>query len=76
MKFELWQSDSEESYLYIPRDENYQNRIAQHREITKDLNLIWSCEAKSYFVAMKERNRYLGYSEYKPPANEKDIEYG
>ncbi len=75
MKFELWQSVSEESYLYIPRDENYQNKMAQHFEITKDLTLIWSCEARSYFAAMKERNRYLGYSEYKPPANEKDIEY-
>ena len=75
MKFELWRSEDESSYTYLPRDKNYENQIRIHKKITPDIKLIWSCDAKTYFEAMQAYYDYLGCGTYKPEPEWEDIIY-
>lgn len=75
MIFELWCSQEENTYTYIPRDEYYAVALKQHKQLWPDLKLIWQYRAKSYFAAMQAYNDFLGYGEYKPQGDWRDIIY-
>ncbi|MES2826061.1 MAG: hypothetical protein V4732_20845 [Pseudomonadota bacterium] len=75
MIYELWHSKEESSYTFIPRNDLYEEAIAQHKKITSDLEPIWTYKAKSHFEAMQAYYNYLGYGIYKPEADWEDTFY-
>lgn len=75
MIFELWKSNSENSQLFIPRNECYEIEMKKHKEITPDQELVWTCEARSYFEAMQKYYDHMGWGKYKPEPDWEDIIY-
>ena len=76
MIYELWFSEIENSYLFFPKDDEYQKRLDQTNQFTPDAKLVWFYNAKTYFEAMQARNDYLGYGKYKPEPDWEDINHG
>ena len=75
MVFELWHSESEGSYMYLPRDGKYQASIEQNRKIPPDLELVWTYEARSYFEAMTAYHQHMGWEPYSPEEGWEDTAY-
>ena len=75
MIFELWHSEEESSYLFFPKDENYERSLNVSMKFSTDLKLVWTYKAKSYFEAMQAYNDYLGYGKYKPEPDWEDEKY-
>ena len=75
MIFELWHSAKESSYLFVGRDDRYENTMSAEKESAPDLVLVWTYKATSYFAAMQAYYDYLGYGVYKPEPDWEDIFY-
>jgi len=73
--YELWHSERENSYFFIPRNESYEKSLQQNKQLTSDYQLIWTYSATSHFEAMQAYNDYLGYGPYKPEPDWQDITY-
>ena len=73
MVYELWFSESENSYSYIPRDSHYDSTIKSIEGISTDYKLIWEFKAKSHFQAMQAYYDHLGWGTYKPDQEWEDI---
>lgn len=66
MKYELWYSEEENSYVFIPKNDLYEKALAQSRNFSPDLERIWTYKARSHFEAMQAYYNHLGYGVYKP----------
>ncbi len=64
MKFNLFQSKEEDSYLYLPVDDNYQKKLENNKKITPDLEFVFSCEVKTYSEAMQRYYDFAGFGTY------------
>jgi hypothetical protein len=64
--YELWNSATENSFLYVARDAKYEALMRSQQAITPDLVLLWTYDATSYFDAMRARNEHLGLEPYRP----------
>ncbi len=73
MIYELWHSSEENSYTFIPRNDDYDRAIKQYKKLNPGLKQIWSYDAKTYFEAMQAYYDYMGYGEYKPEPEWEDI---
>lgn len=64
MQFNLFESKSENSYLYLPVDQNYNQKLESELKFTSDLKLVFSCEAKKYSEAMQLYYDFAGFGTY------------
>jgi len=64
MKFNLFKSKEEDSYLYLPVDDNYQKKLENNKKITPDLEFVFSCEVKTYSEAMQRYYDFAGFGTY------------
>jgi hypothetical protein len=70
MMYELWFSEKNHSYTYMP---------AGHRQasvlLEPDAINIWTYDAKSHFDAMRAYHEHMGWEPYKPESDWEDIVY-
>lgn len=66
MKYELWHSESEGSYMLFLEG----NRSAE-REKARDARVIWTAEAISYSEAIQKHDRFLGLSSLQSAGSER-----
>ncbi len=64
MQFNLFESKSENSYLYLPVDQNYNQKLESELKFTSDLKLVFTCEAKKYSEAMQKYYDFAGFGTY------------
>lgn len=64
MKFNLFESKSENSYFYLPVDQNYNQKLEAELNFTSDLKLVFSCEVKTYSEAMQRYYDFAGFGTY------------
>lgn len=64
MKFNLFLSEEENSYLYMSVDNNYIKKLEDNKRITPDLELVFSCDAKTYSEAMQLYYDFVGFGKY------------
>jgi hypothetical protein len=74
MNYELWHSKNENSYL-SQGVEHYKKSLAQNKNFSPDLELIWAYKAKTHFEAMQAYYDYLDCGQYKPEPDWEDIVY-
>ena len=75
MIFELWYSKQNNSYLYIPRDENYETKLELEKSLDSGVQLIWTYESKSLFDAMSAYYSYMDWGTYSPEPAWEDVFY-
>ena len=59
MKYELWYSASESSYMLL-----YEGDTASDKFKGRDSKVIWTVEADTYELALQKRNDFLGWGKY------------
>jgi hypothetical protein len=60
MKFELWRSESESSYMLLLEGDAASDHVKP-----EDAKVVWTIEASTYEEALEKRNEFLGWGEYK-----------
>jgi hypothetical protein len=75
MIYELWYSETEHSYFFIPKNESYEQALQQNKQSTSDYVIVWTYSARSHFEAMQAYNDHLGYGTYKPESDWQDRIY-
>jgi len=60
VKYELWYSESECSYMLL-----YEGDTASDGLKEPDHKVIWAVEADTYEQALQKRNDFLGWGEYR-----------